>query len=99
MNDETLSKEEIILRSVKKVLTSVVKDTATPPGMIHPLKDRTIDAIRDCFILISERERELAELAGRDWNMRPHYVDEPGRQAEVVVPLHKTGLVKAKPEQ
>jgi hypothetical protein len=96
MNDETLSKEELILRAVKRVLTRVVKDTATPPGMIHPLKDATIDAIRDCLVLIAEREKELAEAAGRPMGMRPHFIDEPKRQEEVVVPLHRTGLVKDK---
>jgi hypothetical protein len=96
MSNEPLSKEENILRAVKKVLTSVVKDTATPPGMIHPLKDSTIEAIRDCLILIAEREKELAELAGRPMDLRPHFVDEPKRQGPVVIPLHKTGLTRDK---
>lgn len=98
MNDqETESKEEVILRAVKKILTRVVKDTATPPELKHPLKDETILAIRDCFGLISAREQELAQLAGKELNMRPRFTDEPKPQGEVVIPLHTTGLVnKAK---
>ncbi len=97
MSSDTLSKEEIILRAVKRTLTDVIKDTATQPGLIHPLKDATIDQLRNCLILISEREQELALAAGRPMDDRPRYVDEPRPRGEVVVPLHKTGLVKNKP--
>jgi hypothetical protein len=45
--------------------------------------------IRDCLALISARESELAEEAGRPMNMRPRFVDEP--QTSVVVPLDVTG--------
>lgn len=103
MSEQALTKEEVILRVMKKILTSVVKDTATPPGMIHPLKEHTIDAIRDCLMLISEREKELAEEAGRPMEMRPHFVDDlkyrEVQQSEVVIPLHKSGLTKDKPER
>lgn len=94
MNDqETLNKEEVILRAVKKILTRVVKETATPPELKHPLQDDTILAIRDCFGLISVREQELAAEAGREMNMRPRFTDQPEPQGEVVIPLHKTGLI------
>jgi hypothetical protein len=98
MTEQALTKEEVILRAMKQILTSVVKDTATPPGMIHPLKDQTISAIRDCLGLISERERELAAAAGRPMDLRPHFTDDPKyRQAQpVVVPLSKSGLIKDK---
>jgi hypothetical protein len=96
MSDQDLSKEEIILSLVKRTLTTVVKDTATAPGMMHPLKDETIGTIRECLRLISEREQELAEVHNRDMSMRPRFKDEPRKQSEVVVPLHKTGLVKDK---
>jgi len=94
MNDqETLNKEEVILQAVKNILTRVVKDTATPPELKHPLQDDTILAIRDCFGLISEREQELAKEAGREMSMRPKFTDEPEPQGKVVIPLHETGLV------
>ncbi len=83
MNDETLSKEERILRAVKLALTNVIKDTATPPGMAHPLKDKTIDDLRQCLALISAREQELAQAAGRSMNQRPRFTDEPSDKAVV----------------
>ena len=92
-DQEALNKEEVILRAVKKILTRVVKDTATPPELKHPLTDDTILAIRDCLGLISTREQELAQETGREMNMRPKFTDEPEPQGEVVIPLHETGLI------
>jgi hypothetical protein len=85
MADQELSKEERILRVMKRVLTDVAKDTYTRPGYRHPLSDATVQGIRDCLSLISARERELAEAAGRPMNLRPRFVDEP--QTSVVVPF------------
>ncbi len=81
------SKEFQILKVMKLVLTDVVKDTATQPGLKHPLSERTIEGIRQCLRLISARERELVEGAGKTMDMRPHYVDEPKKS--VVVPITK----------
>ena len=81
------SKEFQILKVMKLVLTDVVKDTATQPGLKHPLSDRTIEGIRQCLKLVSARERELFEDAGKTMDMRPHYVDEPKKN--VVVPITK----------
>ena len=94
-SDPAGSKEFRILRAMKQTLTGVIKDTATQPGLKHPLSDRTIEDIRQCLMLISARERELAEAAGSPMNMRPHYADEP--QKSVVVPIRKIGHPK-KPE-
>lgn len=98
MSESTHDKEELILQAVKKVLTDVIKDTATPPGMRHPLKDDTIRAMRDCLVLISDREQELAATAGRSMDMRPHFTDEPRKRDNVVIPLEKSGLIKKKTE-
>ncbi len=87
MSSNELSKEEQILRAVKRVLTEVIKDTATGPGMKHPLSERTINGLRDCLVLISQREHELADEAGRPNTMRPFFTDEPKKQDEVVVPI------------
>lgn len=65
------SKEFQILKVMKLVLTDVVKDTATQPGLKHPLSDRTIEGIRQCLRLISARERELVEDAGKTMDMPP----------------------------
>ena len=89
MPDPELSKEERILRAVRRVLTEVAKDTYTRPGYRHPLSDDTVDGIRKCLALISARESELAEAAGRPMDMRPRFVDEPRDQ--VVVPLDIKG--------
>ncbi len=89
MTEQEPSREELILKAVKVVLTNVVKDTATAPGLKHPLADNTLVGIRDCLSLISQREQELAAEAGRDMNMRPRFIDEPRAQNEVVIPLDK----------
>lgn len=88
------SKEFQILKALKLVLTDVVKDTATQPGLKHPLSDRTIEGIRQCLRLISARERELVEDAGKTLDMRPYYVDEPKKN--VVVPITKISRNKKK---
>lgn len=86
------SKEEQILKMVKKVLTDVAKDTYTPAHLKHPLSEQTIHSIRDCLALISARESELSTEAGRENNLRPRYVDEAPKS--VVVDI--TGLQKNK---
>ena len=88
MSDEPeLSKEERILRVMKRVLTDVAKDTYTRPGHRHPLTDETVDGIRKCLALISARETELNEAAGRSMDARPRFVDEP--QTSVAVSLNQ----------
>ena len=76
--------EERILKAVKITLANVIKDTATPAGMRHPLSDETIEDLRQCLALISARERELAEAAGRTTAGRPRYADEPPEGPQVV---------------
>jgi len=83
------SKEYHILKTLKLVLTDVVKDTATQPGLKHPLSDRTIEGIRQCLKLIAARERELIEESGESQDMRPYFVDEPKKN--VVVPITRIG--------
>jgi len=96
MSNEELTKEEQILRAVKMTLTGVIKDTATAPGMKHPLSDSTIDDLRHCLVLISAREQELAHAAGRSTDARPQLPGDakPKAGGEVVVPLHQIGRVK-----
>jgi len=74
-----------VLKAMKSVLTDVIKDTTTTPGLKHPLSDTTIENIRQCLLLITSREAELMEEAGHDNAMRPHYTDEP--QSSVVIPI------------
>ncbi len=86
------SKEFQILKALKLVLTDVVKDTATQPGLKHPLSERTIEGIRQCLKLISARERELIEEAGKSMDMRPYYADEPKKN--IAVPITKISRKK-----
>jgi len=92
VNDETLSKEQRILRVLRKVLANIVKDATPAPGMPHPFQESTIHDIRDLFGLIAEREAELAEEAGLNRNEKPYYTDQP--QKSTVVQLHKPGKGK-----
>jgi len=87
MSEREVTKEERILRAVKLTLTNVIKDTATQPGMRHPLSDGTIQDLRNCLQLISSRESELVESSGGSMDMRPHFTDEPKKKDKVVIPL------------
>jgi hypothetical protein len=97
MTDQDLSKEERILRAMKRVLTDVAKDTYTKPGYRHPLSDSTVEGIRRCLALITAREGELNAAAGRSSNLRPRFVDEP--QKSVVVPLKIPESKKKNPQE
>jgi hypothetical protein len=88
------SKEARILRVMRLVLAAVIKDTATPPGMRHPLSETTIEDIRQCLALIAAREREIAHGEGRTQELRPHFADE--QQKKVAVPIGEIGKPKKK---
>ena len=91
MAESAPSIEQRILSAVKITLAGVIRDTATPAGMRHPLSDGTIEDLRQCLTLISARERELAQAAGNAAAMRPHYTDEPAQPAQAIVRFHKPG--------
>jgi hypothetical protein len=82
MDNPELGKEQLIMRAMRKTLTSIVRDTAPRDGVPSPLGPETVENIRMCLGLISAREAELAELLGLARNERPHYSDEtPATQA------------------
>ena len=89
MNDENLSKEQRILRVLRKVLAYIVKDATPAAGMPHPLKETTILDIRDLFGLISEREAELADLSKPDRNEKPYFTDEKRTSNVISMPQAK----------
>lgn len=90
MTTEHFSAEQKMLRVMRKVLASVVKDVTPQDGMDNPLTERTIDEIRDIFGLISLREQELLEAVGRMSGERPRY---PGDKTSAkVVPISIGGL-------
>jgi hypothetical protein len=90
---QVLSKEQQILVAMRKTLSAVIKDITPPPGMKHPLSESTIEDVRQCLMLISARERELADAQGRAVE-KPHYTDEP--QAATVVPIGGLGKGRKK---
>lgn len=88
---ESPSKEQRILRVMRKVLANIVKDVTPQPGMLNPLSPRTIEDIRECFGLIAAREAELAREAGFA-RERPMY---PGQEPDAkVVPLTRINRAK-----
>lgn len=72
MNDERQ-----LLITVRKTLAKVAKDTSVTGNAPHPLQQSTINAMRECFALVAERERQLAAQDGVAQNERPRYADEP----------------------
>lgn len=89
-----LSKEQRVMRMMRMVLASIVKDTTPQPGMHHPLSDQTIEDIKACFALISAREIELAEEAGMR-KEQPYFTDDP--QKAKVISINKSK--NTKPEE
>ncbi len=96
MDKIEVTTEEKILRIMKRVLTDVARDTHIKPGLKHPLTENTIIGIRDCLALISARETELANNAGKELKMRPHFVDEP--KTSVIVQLDSSLKPTKKPD-
>lgn len=83
MNATELSKEQLVLRAMRKTLGSVVKDVTPLGGRPNPLTGDTIQEIKNCFALISERERELAEKLGFN-EAKPYYQDGSIPNAQVL---------------
>lgn len=87
MNDATeLSKEQQILRAMRKTLTSIVRDVAPRDGVPSPFTPETVENIRMCLGLIAAREAEIADALGLARNERPTYADAPA----TAHPLHFT---------
>jgi len=83
MSTEELVNEQRILRQMRKTLGNVVKDVTPIGGRTNPLSESTIRDIKDCFGLISTRERELAEALGFDQS-KPYYADGELPNAKVI---------------
>ena len=76
MDEKALHDEQRLMRMMRKTLTSIVRDTAPRDGNPSPLSEATIMNIKDCLMVISSRETELAKLTGRTLEDRPHFTDE-----------------------
>lgn len=83
--------EQRILRVMSKVLAKVVREVAPRPGMANPLSEDTIEDIRECFSLISLREKELAEVQNMA-PQKPFYPDKP--PSTKVVTISRTAVRK-----
>ena len=87
MDPET-EKELKILVTLRKVLSSVVREITPEPGMRHPLSEQTMEDVRQSFALIAAREKEIADAAGKPSLHRPRFTDET--PATNVVKLHSS---------
>ena len=83
MNTEELSKEQRILRLMRKTLGNVVRDVTPLGGRANPLTDSTIQDVKDCFALIAEREKELAEKLNFAPE-KPYYTDGEQPNSNVI---------------
>ena len=81
------------MQVMRKVLTTIVRDiTPQHKGLKYPLSEQTVEDIRQCLRLITSREKELADAAGRNVRERPYYADEPSETK--VVPISEIGKPK-----
>lgn len=85
---KALSQEQQILIAMRQTLTAVIREITPPPGMRHPLSDKTLEDVRHCFALITAREKELADAEGRGGE-RPYYADSP--PSAQVIPISTIG--------
>ena len=96
--NESSNKEREIMMVMRKVLTTIVREvTPEHKSLKHPLSDQTIQDIRQCLGLITAREKELADAAGRTAEERPYYVDEPPNTK--VVSIGSIGKSKSSDEE
>ncbi len=93
MTDSTFT-ENRILTAVRQVLVRVARETAVRRGTRHPLSDRTIEDMKACLALISAREHELNNAAGKPPAVKPYFIDEVKREENVTIKLQDTDLVK-----
>ena len=84
--DTDLKKELEILVTLRKVLSGVVREITPDPGMKHPLSEGTIEDVRQSFMLIAAREKEISEALGKPSLHRPMYKGDTPKTN--VVKLH-----------
>jgi hypothetical protein len=77
MSFDDLSKEQQIMVTMRKVLTTIIREITPKHGGQYPLTEQTVEDIRLCLSLIAAREQELAEANGITNLARPHFADEP----------------------
>lgn len=89
-----LKKELDVLVVLRKVISGIVREITPEPGMKHPLSEATMEDIRQGFLLIAAREKEISEAMGKPSLHRPVYKgDKPKTN---VIKMH--GLKSSKDE-
>ena len=76
--------ERRVLAAMRKVLTRIIRETATPPGTRHPLSKACLEDMRQCLTLIDSRQRELSQ--DQD-DARPRYKGDRSDPDSVEVPV------------
>jgi hypothetical protein len=76
VDQKELSKEQQIMRAMRKTLTSVVRDCAPRGDQPSPLSEQTVENVKMCLGMIAAREAELAQALGLSRDERPYYSDE-----------------------
>jgi len=93
--ESDIKKELDVLVALRKVISSVVREITPDPGMKQPLSEATMEDIRQSFILIAAREKELSEALGKPSLHRPMYKGDTPKTN--VVKLH--GMTTRKDEE
>jgi len=90
--DADLKKELDVLVALRKVISGVVREITPDPGMRHPLSEQTIEDVKQGFILIAAREKEITEAMGKPSLHRPLYKGDTPKTN--IVKLHGLKSVK-----
>ncbi len=93
--DTDLKKELDVLVTLRKVISSVVREITPDPGMKHPLSAATMEDVRQGFLLIAAREKEISEAMGKPSLHRPVYKGDAPKSN--VVKMH--GLKPSKDDK
>ncbi len=93
--DTDLKKELDVLVTLRKVISGIVREITPDPGMRHPLSEATLEDVRQSFILIAAREKEISEKMGKPSLHRPLYKGDTPKTN--VVKLH--GLKSTKDDE
>ncbi len=96
MTETDQKKEQAIMIMMRKTLSGIIRDVTPMPGMKSPLRDETVQSIRQCLGVIAAREQEIAAAMGREIKDRPRFTDEPA-QSQVI--NFKPGLSVSKPPE
>jgi hypothetical protein len=81
---ESSEMELRVLAAMRKVLTRVIRETASPPGTRHPLSQACLEDLRQCLFLIDSRQRDLSPDTE---DARPRYKGEHSTTDSVEIPL------------